>query len=178
MPPRLRSNNTHKRNLVLMNVVNRHKNDPKFLASLISTGIRGNVRREAQRHLNRLKNIAERNILGRMRHLWNTTRATRRNRALLGSAIRRQNITPEQRNAITNVRRFIEQGIRPLVGRLRRIPNTNNQYTNPNIPGSVYILNNRRGNLLVTIPGFGIVPEETYRLATGVRRLGRNRLNY
>lgn len=166
-----RSNSTHSRNLILSSVVNRHKNDPEFLASLISTGIRGNVRREAQRHINRLKNQAARNLTGRVHYMSNVAGLSRRNRSLLNHAVLLAE-TPENTTRMRNARNFSRQGIKPIVEGLRRVPGTN-RYTYPHITGSLYNVNNR-GNVWFLVPGFENL---RFKIASNARR-NRGRLKY
>jgi hypothetical protein len=169
----MRSNAAARRNNVLNVVVNRHKNDPEFLARLISTGIRGQVRNLAVNYLTRIRNRAARQLSERLRRIQNVVSTSRRNRALIPHSIRITNLTPRQRLTLAEIQNFSNTGIRPIVHRLRRSPaNGIGMYSNPHTPGYRYRLTNN-GNLM------GVIGAHSFKIASGVRRRnGGRRLEY
>ncbi len=173
---RLRSNTAARRNNALEVVVRERRNDPEFLARLLSSGVRGHIRNVTTNYLIRLRNRAARQVSERLRHMWNVVSTSRRNRALIPHAIRIPNLTHRQRLTLAELQNFSNTGIRPLVNRLRRSPTTGT-YINPNVPGSRYRLTNA-GNLFSIIHGFGGANAGEFKIASGVRRRGTNRLEY
>ena len=175
----MRSVTANRRNSALQVVVNRHSRDPLFLASLLSTGIRGSARTSAQNYLRRLRNSSATNVRNRLtRNLGNAVVPTyifnapglgRRNRALIRHASELPNTNPNQRHALRNIQNYITRNIRPHVQRLRRSQNRTH-YTHPNRPGTFYILGNN-GRLISR-------NMLNYLFASGVRPTRGGRLEY
>lgn len=173
MPPRV---NENRRNNALQIIVNKHRNDPEFLARLISTGIKGPVKNTAANYLRRLRNRAATNVrtrltrnTGAMMYIFNAPGVGRKNRSLLRSAIALPNTSENQRRVLTNIQNYMNQEIKPHINRLRLSQNRTH-YRHPNRPGAFYILENN-GRLISR----GIL---NYLLASGVRRKRGGRLNY
>lgn len=167
---RLRSNAAARRNNALEVVVRERRNDPEFLARLLSSGVRGHIRNVTTNYLIRIRNRAARQLSERLRRIQNVISTSRRNRALIPHSIRIPNLTPRQRLTLAEIQNFSNTGIRPIVHRLRRSPTTGN-YTNPNTPGYRYRLTNN-GNLM------SVIGAHSFKIASGVRRRGANRLEY
>lgn len=169
---RLRSNTAARRNNALEVVVRERRNDPEFLARLLSSGVRGHIRNVTTNYLIRIRNRAARQLSERLRRVQNVVSTSRRNRALIPHSIRIPNLTPRQRLTLAEIQNFSNTGIRPIVHRLRRSPaNGVGMYTNPTTPGYRYRLTNN-GNLM------GVIGAHSFKIASGVRRRGANRLEY
>ncbi len=179
MPPRLRSATTNRRNNALMVVVNRHKNDPGFLASLLSTSIRGPIRTTAMNYLRTLRNRAATNVRNRLTrnvnpiipmHIFTVPNMNRRSRTLIRSAVILPNTNPNQRRSLINAQTYINRNIRPFIHRLRLSQNRTH-YRHPNRPTTRYTLMNN-GRLMSRN---GML---NYLFASGVRRGRGGRLVY
>lgn len=179
MPPRLRSATTNRRNNALQVVVNRHKNDPEFLARLLSTGIRAPIRTSARNYLTSilrreatsLRNLLTRNLNPTFpMHIFTVPGMNRRSRSLMGSAVTLPNTTRNQQRALLNTQNYIVRDIRPFINRLRLSQNRTH-YRHPNRPTTRFTLMNN-GRLLSRN---GML---NYLFATGVRRGRGGRLEY